>query len=128
MIRSGGRRRSPPPPPGGFSFFRARGAGGAGAGVAARARAPPPPAPLEVSVIDGAPGRGRLLATLPREAELAFGDRVRLAGDITLPATFETDTGRVFDYPSYLRARAISAAMRYATLEERVEGAWSVRR
>ena len=83
---------------------------------------------LEVSVIDGAPVRGRLLATLPREAELAFGDRVRLAGDITLPATFETGMGRVFDYPSYLRAGGISAVMRYATLEERVEGAWSVRR
>jgi competence protein ComEC len=68
-----------------------------------------------------------MLVTLPREASLSFNDHVRVAGDITLPEAFETDTGRIFDYPSYLRARGASAVMRYATLEESMPGGWSVR-
>ncbi len=81
---------------------------------------------VEVASIDGADVQGKLLATLPREAQLLFGDRVRIKGSLELPETFETNTGRVFDYPSYLRVKGVSAVMRYATVEESERGGWSV--
>jgi competence protein ComEC len=37
-------------------------------------------------------------------------------GEIVAPEAFETDTGRMFDYPNYLRVRGISATTKYATL------------
>ena len=80
-----------------------------------------------VEAVDGAEARGTLLVILPREAELHFGDTVRAAGEVALPQTFETDTGRLFDYPSYLRVRGISATMRYAELEVVAHSGWSAR-
>lgn len=61
---------------------------------------------------------GKLLAVLPRETELAYGSRVELRGLIKLPESFETNTGRVFDYPGYLRVRGVSAVLERATLRE----------
>ncbi len=73
--------------------------------------------PLRVETINSqdAP-HGTLLVLLPRETEVAYGERVEVRGLITLPDAFETDTGRVFDYPGYLRVRGISAVMQRATL------------
>ncbi|MDZ4226041.1 MAG: ComEC/Rec2 family competence protein [Patescibacteria group bacterium] len=82
---------------------------------------------VNVSAIDGQAARGRMLVTLPREAKLSFGDWVKVAGEIELPEAFETDTGRLFDYPGYLRVRGASALMRYATLEDHVQDGWSLR-
>ncbi len=61
---------------------------------------------------------GKLLAILPRETELAYGSKVELRGLIKLPESFETETGRVFDYPGYLRVRGVSAVLERATLRE----------
>jgi len=61
---------------------------------------------------------GKLLAILPRETELKYGDTVELRGLIKLPESFETETGRVFDYPGYLRVRGISAVLERAVLRE----------
>jgi len=82
---------------------------------------------LEVAVLDGKEVSGTLLATLPREAQLSYGDQVRLSGDLVLPEVFETDTGRLFDYPNYLRVRGVSALMRYAKIEESTPASWSVK-
>lgn len=73
--------------------------------------------PIEVETINGqdAP-HGTLLVLLPRETMVAYGEKVEVRGLITLPEAFETDTGRVFDYPGYLRVRGISAVMQRATL------------
>jgi competence protein ComEC len=73
--------------------------------------------PLKVETINGqdAP-HGTLLVLLPRETVVAYGERVEVRGLIELPQTFETGTGRVFDYPGYLRVRGISAVMERATL------------
>jgi len=83
---------------------------------------------LSVTSVDTAPASGVVLVMLPREVRLAFGDRVRVVGEVEQPERFETDTGRMFDYPSYLRARGVTAMMRYATLEHAVAGSWSLRR
>lgn len=71
---------------------------------------------IEVSKINNKPVRGRLLAILPPDAELSYGGHAVIRGKIELPEPFETDTGRTFDYPGYLRARGISALMQNAVL------------
>lgn len=73
--------------------------------------------PLRVQTINGqdAP-HGTLLVLLPRETVVAYGDAIEVRGLVALPDTFETNTGRVFDYPGYLRVRGISAVMERATL------------
>jgi len=73
--------------------------------------------PLKVETINGqdAP-HGTLLVLLPRETTVAYGERLEVRGLVVLPQAFETDTGRVFDYPGYLRVRGISAVMERATL------------
>lgn len=72
---------------------------------------------IEVKEVGGQTARGKLLALLPREAQVSYGDEVVVLGKIEAPQAFETDTGRIFDYPSYLRARGVSALMRYADVE-----------
>ena len=74
---------------------------------------------MEVSAIDGEEAHGKLLAQLPRDTQISYGDTVTIRGRIEAPQAFETDTGRLFDYPAYLRARHISAVTRYAELGER---------
>ena len=73
--------------------------------------------PLRVETINGqdAP-HGTLLVLLPRETTVAYGEHIEVRGLVVLPQSFETDTGRVFDYPGYLRVRGISAVMERATL------------
>jgi competence protein ComEC len=76
--------------------------------------------PIKVQTVNGqdAP-HGTLLALLPRETEIAYGEKVEVRGLIELPQSFETDTGRVFDYPGYLRVRGVSAVMPRAELRSR---------
>lgn len=72
---------------------------------------------MRVSRVSGEAAEGTLLVLLPREAALLYGDTVRVRGEVSLPEVFETDTGRIFNYPGYLRVRGVSALMRYGTLE-----------
>ncbi|HEY4501624.1 MAG TPA: ComEC/Rec2 family competence protein [Candidatus Paceibacterota bacterium] len=74
--------------------------------------------PITVEAINGQSAFGHLLAVLPRETSLEYGDRVEVRGLIELPQAFETDTGRVFDYPGYLRVRGLSVVMQRAVLRE----------
>lgn len=71
---------------------------------------------VAVQTIGGNKGSGTLLAVLPRENSLHYGDTVEVRGLIEAPQAFQTDTGRLFDYPSYLRVQRISALMQRATL------------
>lgn len=77
---------------------------------------------VEVETINTTSVQGKLLAMLPREAEIFYGDHVTIRGKISLPEAFETNTGRTFDYPSYLRVRGISALMHSAALEKAEPG------
>ena len=56
-------------------------------------------------------------------ASLAYGDRVRAEGKLTVPEAFATDGGRTFDYPGYLRARGVTHTLPFAQVElvERAE-------
>jgi competence protein ComEC len=69
---------------------------------------------------------GKLLAILPRDTNIQYGDAILLRGKIVLPEKFETDTGRLFDYPAYLKVRGITAIMRYAEVESLERGGGSI--
>lgn len=60
----------------------------------------------------------RTLAVLPRYPELSYGERVLVSGTRTRPEAFETESGRVFRYDEYLRARGIGSLLSYASVEE----------
>lgn len=83
--------------------------------------------PIKVETVNGqdAP-HGTLLALLPRETQVAYGEKVEVRGLIGLPQSFETDTGRVFDYPGYLRVRGISAVMERAALRSQEPAGFTV--
>ncbi len=83
---------------------------------------------VAVSDIDGVKTNGTLLAILARDTGVSYGDKIELEGQIILPQSFETDTGRVFDYQNYLRVRGVSAIARYATLTQREPGPWSLQK
>lgn len=81
---------------------------------------------IRVSSVDARAAQGTMLAMLPREARVAYGDQVTVAGDIVLPTSFETPTGRLFDYPGYLRVRGASALMHFAVLKTHEEKTFSL--
>ena len=84
--------------------------------------------PIEVSIINGTPSSGKLLAVLPRDTDLQYGDAVSVRGVPEEPQSFETNTGRTFDYPGYLRARGILVVIQHAVLRESTQGGVSVLR
>ncbi len=67
-------------------------------------------------------GQGKVLAVLPRDTTLQYGDQVEVRGTLEQPQAFETDTGRTFDYPGYLEARGVSLIMERATIRSVEEG------
>lgn len=82
---------------------------------------------LAVQTIGSSTGTGTLLAVLPKDTAVAYGDTLVVRGAVTAPAAFMTDTGRVFDYPGYLRVQGVSALMQKAKVVERTAGGFSVR-
>ena len=84
--------------------------------------------PIEVYTINGTPSSGKLLAVLPRDTDLQYGDAVSVRGVPEEPQSFETNTGRTFDYPGYLRARGILVVIQHAVLRESTHGGVSVLR
>jgi competence protein ComEC len=70
---------------------------------------------------------GVLLAVLPKGTSVAYGDRITVTGALTAPQAFMTDTGRVFDYASYLRVQGIAVLMQKAKVVSRTQGGLSLR-
>ncbi len=58
-----------------------------------------------------------VLVRTSRFDAVQYGDVVTVAGKLTKPEVFETDTGRLFDYPSYLQARAVQYVVPFAVVE-----------
>ncbi len=83
---------------------------------------------VEVQQVNGVLANGTLLALVNRDASVSYGDTVTVKGPLTLPETFETDTGHTFDHPAYLRVRGISVQMQKASLVHVTPGHWSVQR
>lgn len=83
--------------------------------------------PLAVTSVSSSTEKGVLLVVLPKDAAVVYNDLLVVRGKIEAPEAFVTDTGRVFDYPGYLRVQGVSALMQRATLVSRAAGEWSVR-
>ena len=83
---------------------------------------------VAVKTINEAIAEGKVLAVLPPDTKLQYDDTVSVRGKLEEPKSFETNTGRTFDYPGYLRARGISAVMQYAVLRESTPGDVSILR
>lgn len=82
---------------------------------------------IDIETINGTAAEGKLLAMLPRESEVVFGERIDVRGFIEKPEAFEVEAGRMFDYPGYLRVRGIHSIMPFATLRSQEGAPWSVR-
>lgn len=49
--------------------------------------------------------------------DFSYGDVVSVQGTLKLPQPFDTDTGRTFDYPGYLKAHGAVYTMSFAKIE-----------
>jgi competence protein ComEC len=58
----------------------------------------------------------RILAVAPLYPRLGYGQHVRVSGGIELPKTFDTDGGRVFDYPKFLAKDGVFAMISRARI------------
>lgn len=56
----------------------------------------------------------KVLVRTERYPKFHYGDRVRVEGKLERPQSFETDTGRVFDYPQYLAKDGIFYQVNFA--------------
>jgi len=55
-----------------------------------------------------------VLVSTDRFSPYAYGDRVRVSGEIERPELFTTELGRTFNYPGYLRARGVTLTLPFA--------------
>lgn len=69
--------------------------------------------------------RALILVSVPPHTTISYNDHVSLKGNIEIPESFTTDTGTVFDYPSYLSVSGISYVMQRAVIVSREKGNWS---
>ncbi|MEN9390667.1 MAG: hypothetical protein RLZZ283_767 [Candidatus Parcubacteria bacterium] len=60
---------------------------------------------------------GTVLARADRFVGVQYGDKIRVTGVIELPEAFETDTGRTFNYPMYLRAHGVTHTVSFAEVD-----------
>ena len=60
---------------------------------------------------------GIVLVRADRFVDVSYGDRIEAVGKIERPEAFETDTGRTFNYPMYLRAHGVTHTMSFAKVE-----------
>lgn len=63
-----------------------------------------------------------VLAIGPLHASVEYGDRVRAEGELRLPESFESGTGREFNYPAYLKKDGIGYELAFAQIEKIGEG------
>jgi competence protein ComEC len=71
---------------------------------------------VQVSKINTVAVRGTLIAFLPPETPLVYGQHVVVKGTLRKPDSFVGDNGNIFDYPHYLQVQGISAMLTSATL------------
>lgn len=62
-------------------------------------------------------GTSTLLVTLSKDKPIEYGDRIRVMGTPVTPESFETNTGKLFDYPGYLAKDRIFFEMKYPNVE-----------
>lgn len=79
----------------------------------------------KLSLVDGEKvirGESKTVVYARSFPELYYGDKVRLTGKLQEPSRFETDTGRMFNYPRYLAREEIFYEMPQPMIEVIEEG------
>lgn len=69
---------------------------------------------LDVTTVDGNSASGRVLVTVNPYERVSYGESVRVSGVLKTPESFETDSGTVFNYPTFLYAHRITHVMSFA--------------
>lgn len=64
------------------------------------------------------PVSASVLAVLPAQSDISYGDQVRITGSLQAPEPFDTGLGRSFDYASYLAKDGIGYEIGRAQYEE----------
>ncbi len=70
----------------------------------------------------------RVLALVAPHPEVSYGDMVVVEGTLKRPEVFETDAGRLFDYPQYLAVSGIGYTMSFGHVITSESGGTSFRR
>lgn len=70
----------------------------------------------------------QVVALVAPHPPVAYGDSVSVTGTLHLPEAFETDTGRLFNYPGYLAVSGVGYLLHFAYVEEVAPGPFSVKR
>ncbi len=60
--------------------------------------------------------REKILVSAPVGSRVSYGDTVQVSGTITIPKSFETDAGRIFNYTAYLQRQGITRQISFAEL------------
>ncbi len=73
---------------------------------------------LSVALMEASttPVAARILAALPPQTHVRYGDTVRLSGTLAYPEAFDTEYGRTFDYPGYLAVSGIGYRLERANV------------
>jgi len=69
-----------------------------------------------------APITARVLVSVPLYPRYSYGDEIRFAGKLRRPEAFETDSGRIFDYASYLKKDGVLYMLTKPKVERVAEG------
>ncbi|MBC8465127.1 MAG: ComEC/Rec2 family competence protein [Parcubacteria group bacterium] len=73
------------------------------------------------------PKQERILAYVDKYPEYTYGDELLVSGEITFPERFEADeSGRIFDYPAFLKKSGIAYQMFRPDIEKIDEGKGNV--
>src|SRR5690606_30071430 len=59
----------------------------------------------------------RILVTGPMYPTISYGDKLRVEAQLEVPEAFETDSGRMFNYPRFLAKDGIGYVARRAKIE-----------
>lgn len=59
----------------------------------------------------------KVMVSVDRFQGVSYGDFIEVSGTLREPEPFETDTGRVFNYPKYLEAHGITHVMPFSDIE-----------
>ncbi len=70
----------------------------------------------------------RALVVVAPHPTVSYGDMVIVEGVLQKPEAFETDAGRLFDYPQYLAVSGIGYTVSFAHIVEATDGGASLRR
>ncbi|HEV8666527.1 MAG TPA: ComEC/Rec2 family competence protein [Candidatus Paceibacterota bacterium] len=71
---------------------------------------------VSVTSVNGNAASGVVLAFLPPQTSLVYGQQVAIGGVLEAPTSFVGDNGNTFDYPTYLRAQGVSMLLNRANL------------